>query len=234
MPDETATLLIGDQKVEYSIVWRSRSTRIRIAVYPNGNVVVRCPRQVRRTEVEAFVTKNRDWIRKSIASMKNEPSRLVVLQEGSLIPLFGKEYRVVVDGRGRGRIEGKKVHFSSAEIKQLSAKAVLFDFYERKLESYLQAKIAEKEKLTGLSAKSYRIRNYKSRWGSCSPEGVISFNLKLAAFPTDVVDYVIVHELCHLRHRSHSKRFWNLVSRYLDSDRMRAELRREARYNDFG
>ena len=220
--------------MDYTIVWSSRSTRIRIAVYPNGNVVVRCPRQVRRSEVEAFVTNNREWIRKSIRSMKSEPSRLVVLEEGALIPLFGREYLVVVDGRGHGKIEGRRVHFSSDEIEKRSARAVLFEFYERKLETYLHAKIAEKEKLTGLSAASYRIRDYKSRWGSCSPEGVISFNLKLAAFPADVVDYVIVHELCHLRHRSHSKRFWNLVSSYLDSDRMRAELRREARYNEFG
>lgn len=234
MPDVTATLLIGDEKVDYKIVWSSRSTRIRIAVYPNGNVVVRCPRQVKRTEVEAFVSKNREWIRKSIASMKSEPSRLVVLEDGALIPLFGREYRVVVDGRGHGKIEGKRVHFSSADVSERSARTVLFEFYEKKLESYLLPKIAEKEKLTGLSAKSYKIRDFKSRWGSCSPEGVISFNLKLAAFPTDVVDYVIVHELCHLRHRSHSKRFWNLVSRYLDSDRMRAQLRKEARYNDFG
>ena len=234
MPDETATLLIGDEKVDYTIAWSSRSTRIRIAVYPNGNVVVRCPRQVSRSEVEAFVTKNREWIRKSIGSMKSEPSRLLVIEDGALIPLFGREYRVVVDGRGHGKIEGKRVHFSADEIEKRSAWEILFEFYERKLQSYLLAKIAEKEKLTGLSAASYRIRNFKSRWGSCSPEGVISFNLKLAAFPSEVVDYVIVHELSQLRHRSHSRRIWNLVSRYLDSVMMRAELRREARYNDFG
>lgn len=234
MSNETATLLLGDARMDYSIVWSGRSTRIRIAVYPNGDVVVRCPRHVKKAEVEAFVAKNREWIRKSVASMKNQPSRLVVLADGALIPLFGREYKAIVDGRGNGKVEGKRIHFSSVELESRPAQSVLFEFYEEKLKSYLLEKISEKEKLTGLSAKSYRIKNFKSRWGSCSPEGVISFNLKLAAFPKEVVDYVIVHELCHLRHRSHSRRFWNLVSRYLDSDKMRAELRREARYNDFG
>lgn len=76
----------------------------------------------------------------------------------------------------------------------------------------------------GLSWKRVSIKNQKSRWGSCSKQGNINFNYKIATLPEKLVDYIIVHELCHLAELNHSRNFWNLVARtipdYLEAKRI--------------
>ena len=70
------------------------------------------------------------------------------------------------------------------------------------------------------------IKNHKSRWGSCSEKGNLNFNYKLVFLPADIVDYIIVHELCHLSEFNHSERFWNTVGRTIpDHKRRRKHLR---------
>jgi predicted metal-dependent hydrolase len=66
----------------------------------------------------------------------------------------------------------------------------------------------------GVEHRAIRIRDQRSLWGSCSPRGTLSFNWRLVLAPFEVLDYVVVHELCHLREPNHSRRFWQLVERH--------------------
>lgn len=76
----------------------------------------------------------------------------------------------------------------------------------------LVAMVADEEALElGVSYRRIQVRDQRTRWGSCSPRGTLSFNWRLALAPFDVLDYVVVHELCHLREPNHSRRFWSLV-----------------------
>lgn len=94
------------------------------------------------------------------------------------------------------------------------------------LEKYIRMKTEHYAEITGLSPARLRFRQVKSYWGSCSPGGVISFNHNLMYAPPRAVDYVIVHELCHLKYRGHGKRFWDLVTRYYpQANDMRRVLR---------
>jgi hypothetical protein len=79
----------------------------------------------------------------------------------------------------------------------------------------------------GFSYKKISIRNQKTRWGSCSQKGTLSYNYKIALLPEKHADYIIVHELCHLKEFNHSRRFWELVSKTIpDCKTLRKELRR--------
>ncbi len=226
----------GLERIEYRIARSARSRRIRIAVYPDARVVVRCPPGMSGRTIDRFVLDNEEWIRKNVTRMRREPVRRIALGSNATIPLFGRDREVILD-KGQGKVvsnDGNTLHFPATGSCERSSE-ILFDFYRVQLENYLAVRLAELEKLAHLSCTSYRVRAYKSRWGSCSPEGVISFNLKLAAFPTPVIDYVAVHELCHLRYRNHTERFWRLVGRYVgDVKGARAELRKLARYYSFG
>lgn len=83
--------------------------------------------------------------------------------------------------------------------------------------------------LYGLSYRAISIRAQKTRWGSCSHRGNLSFNYRIAILPQHLVDYIVVHEVCHLGQLNHSKRFWDLVARAIPSHKAdRAELRRIA------
>ncbi|MGJ8690884.1 MAG: M48 family metallopeptidase [Thalassotalea sp.] len=85
----------------------------------------------------------------------------------------------------------------------------------KKVEEYLAYKLDEFIALTGLVPVSYKVRLYKSRWGSCNSRQQLTFNALLALVPKAVFDYVIIHELCHLKFMNHSTKFWQLVAAHL-------------------
>ena len=98
---------------------------------------------------------------------------------------------------------------TAAEIKRLET---LERRYRKTARTKFEQRVAYYHKITGGHFTSITIRDQKSRWGSCSSSGTLSFNYRLIFAPAIVLDYVVVHELCHLTHMNHSKDFWNMVA----------------------
>jgi hypothetical protein len=89
-----------------------------------------------------------------------------------------------------------------------------------------RSKVAQWNKIYGFTYSRISIRNQKTRWGSCSKKGNLNFNYKIVHLPGDLVDYLVVHELCHLKEMNHSKNFWDLVGRTItEYKKLRRELR---------
>lgn len=94
---------------------------------------------------------------------------------------------------------------------------------ERQLELWLREKageviserVAEYSRIIGVSCNNIRIKDTKSRWGSCSSKGNLNFSWRIIMAPADVMDYIIIHELCHLIHMNHSKEYWAAVGQYM-------------------
>lgn len=97
---------------------------------------------------------------------------------------------------------------------------------QRILEKFVE-RVRYYEKLMGLYSRRITIKNQKTRWGSCSSKKNLNFNYKLAYMPQEVMDYVVVHELAHLRHMNHSREFWALVEQYLPDYRERRRWLKE-------
>ncbi len=104
-----------------------------------------------------------------------------------------------------------------AERRRLAA---LEKRYREAARTYFTARVAYYHTLTGGQYTSITIRDQKSRWGSCSSRGTLSFNYRLLFAPPRVLDYVVVHELCHLTHMDHSKNFWAMVERIMPDYRV--------------
>lgn len=96
--------------------------------------------------------------------------------------------------------------------------------YARKI---FEAKVAYFQQFTGGEYTSITIRDQKTRWGSCSGRGILSFNWRLILAPTEILDYVVVHELCHLTHMNHSKEFWGLVGSVIPDYKVRRKWLKE-------
>ena len=108
----------------------------------------------------------------------------------------------------------------------------IYNFWlKHKAKIYIPKRVKELSKLTGFNYNRVTIRSQKTRWGSCSASGSLSFNYRLLKFSEKVVDYVIVHELCHLKELNHSKRFWKLVEKFCPDYK---SLKRELRYLTLG
>lgn len=106
-------------------------------------------------------------------------------------------------------IKKRRISRSLAPLAKLSPD----DFYQKsiKLHDYIEPRIRTIANKIGVSYSRYEIKNVTSYWGNCNSKRVIHFNARLIDYPSEAIDYVIVHELCHLRHRGHGKRFWKLV-----------------------
>ncbi len=101
------------------------------------------------------------------------------------------------------------IYLTEAETRRLEA---LEKRYRNAARAQLEARTAYYQKITGGHYTSITIRDQKTRWGSCSSRGTLSFNYRLIFAPAKVLDYVVVHELCHLTHMNHSKDFWDMVA----------------------
>ena len=98
---------------------------------------------------------------------------------------------------------------------------------KHKAKIYLPGRIKELSEQTSFSYNKITIRSQKTRWGSCSTSGKLSFNYRLMRFRKEIIDYVIIHELCHLKEMNHSKRFWKFVGKFChDYRKLKTELRK--------
>ena len=116
----------------------------------------------------------------------------------------------------RDQLEKKAAHPQPDEAEEARLRTLAREILPGRLEYY--------SALTGLKPKSMKISSAKTRFGSCSSRGSICFSWRLMAYPPAAVDYVVLHELCHLRHLNHSRDFYALVERYMPDWKQRREL----------
>ncbi len=116
------------------------------------------------------------------------------------------------------------IYLTPAESKRLDA---LEKRYRKLARTQLESRVAHFHPITGGHFTSVTIRDQKTRWGSCSSRGTLSFNYRLIFAPPCILDYVVVHELCHLTHLNHSKDFWQLVESVMPDYKIHKKWLRE-------
>ena len=173
-----------------------------------------------------FLHRHRVWAERKISELRGRlverPPAPSLLEPGATVPFQGREVPLVI-GEAAGRraridYDGSfqiSLPKGSPEQSELWAKSALFAWIKDWLQGEAARLIARHAVRFGLYPRELRIKQMKSRWGSCGPRNDINLNWLLAFAPPSVLEYVIVHELCHIRYRDHSAQFWNLVSAHL-------------------
>jgi predicted metal-dependent hydrolase len=187
-----------------------RARRYIIRVRRDGSLRVTIPRGGSRREAESFLARHRPWA---------ELERLRVLAcrapatwaPGDRILLRGQPVRLELerDGNGRWLLVGSERHPLTDVPTDLRPAVEACLRTVARLE--LIPRLRELAGVHGLTVTKVTIRNQQSRWGSCSPTGAIALNFRLVQAPASVRDYVLIHELMHLKQQNHSRRFWRLV-----------------------
>lgn len=214
----------GDAVIHFRIDRATRaSPRIRVHVEPDRQVIVQALGDVSDSAVDEVVRRRARWIHAHLQAINLRKSQLSHRDwvSGESHRYLGRRYmlKVCVDPK-----EVERVNLTRGQIRvsvqvadRERVRSLVQDWYRERAGAWLRDRVAE---LAGRlpwvrRAPTVAIRQMKSRWGSCSPAGRLTLNPVLIRAPREAVDYVIIHELCHLRHHNHSKAFYTLLGRYV-------------------
>jgi predicted metal-dependent hydrolase len=203
--------------MEYVLKRYRRSRNIRIRVEPDGTVRVSAPMRALKGQIEQFVKASNDWIIRQQQRGKLKKELFPALDwERNQVSYKGKLYPFRL---GNNRAEKITISDGVVWIQPVTGlekdvSKTLLRWLKQESERYISDSVKVWSTAMGLTYKRVRFRQQKSRWGSCSSEGGLSFNWRLIHFAPEVIDYVVIHELAHLKHHNHSKQFWDLVKEH--------------------
>lgn len=218
----------GSSNIEYHVTFENRKT-LGIKVYPDCTVIVTAPKGSDMTKVAAIIRQRAPWILKQLNEFLSyhplTPPRNYLNGETHLY--LGRQYRLRSDRLGTAVKLGRgKIIVGT---KNRSAKASLNKWYRERALEYFGAVLQQQvPRFNAYKIKmpTLKVRAMRTRWGSCTPDGCIMLNPELVKAPKICIEYVIIHELCHLVHHNHTKKFYALQRRMMP-DWERAKVRLE-------
>lgn len=206
---------------------RRKTVAIKVS---RGEVFVYAPKSVCKSFLYEWLETKKAWVEDKIRQTKHSVPQANHENPAESM-LFGKRYKIAFDAVVASY---QVVESEGLILVNSKSPALVLQTLEQIRTTYLQAFLDKRLKywqsLMMEEVSSVKIRFYKSRWGSCDNKGRLTFNTRLAALPTYLIDYVIVHELAHRKHLNHSAQFWNLVGEfYPDYQLARKEIKQYAK-----
>jgi predicted metal-dependent hydrolase len=195
---------------------RTRRRTVAIIVERDGRLTVRAPLRMPAAQIDEFVRSHAAWIVRTRARLRLHPAPPPRrYAEGESFLYLGKEYplRLVAPQRPALTFDGRTFRLSRRA--QGRAQAAFVRWYKARALDLLTRRVAAIATRHGFEYGRIRITSARTRWGSCSSSGTLSFTYRLVMAPVEVIDYVVLHELVHTRIRNHSKSFWAAVAALL-------------------
>jgi len=188
-----------------------RAQNYRLTLRRDGTAVATIPARGTEREAWRFVDQHREWLERARERQRHRPRAAEIWTVGTRILWRGEMSEVRVAARG-----DKPQVCLAADTFRVPAlegdlRPTLEAHFARRARIELPARTWELSAVTGVEVKQVTVRNQRSRWGSCSANGTISLNWRLVQTPEAIRDYIIYHELMHLREMNHSERFWARV-----------------------
>lgn len=202
----------SSEDIKIDKVIRSKRKTVSLEVRQDGKLVVRAPHLVPRSQIDSFIRSKEGWIRKKqeLVAVHSQEAPVKRFVDGEKFWYLGNVYLLeLVNGQKESLIFREK--FYLAEKYQESGKLVFENWYKKKAAQTIIPQVKMRADQNGFSYTRVRITGAKTRWGSCGPKGSLNFTWRLVMAPMEVIDYVVVHELVHLKIRNHSKVYWDEV-----------------------
>ena len=230
---ETSTVTWGGTHLQYAIRRSARRKKtVAVTVDPAGSVLVVAPEHLAIARLDAIVLRKAEWIarrlrRAEVHGSTPAPREFV---SGESVLYLGRHYRLKVhpDDAGEAKLRGGWLHVPAPAGAQQTAhvRAALVSWLRRHAAERLPERVEAWRARAGVPPPRVVVADQRKRWGSCDHRGTIRLNWRIVQAPMRLVDYVVVHELVHLRHRGHGRDYWQAVGRVMpDYERRREELR---------
>jgi len=213
--------------LSYQVIRSNKRKTVGLQV-KHGKIIIRAPKYICEQDIAKIVAAKSLWLQKKVAEQNNNPpikndfyrenSQLLINGELKTLHInYALFTDVIIEDNKISVTLTNRVKAKIADNQELHDKHVkqnLETWLKRQTLSYIDHTLSYYAETIGVLPKSFKVRLYKSRWGSCNSRDELSFSSLLAMTPNWIIDYVIVHELCHLQHMNHSTEFWQLVKQY--------------------
>ncbi len=204
------SILINQSQIPYQIRFSKKAKYLQLRINHSSSLELVIPKRYSLKDGEKFINDKIDWIKKY-------SSKLIQKEEKYFF--FGEEIKIQQNydlfvKRPLIKYESKVLQIKIPNGSNYELNELYLAFLKRQAKKYLVERVNYLASKFNFKINKISIRGQRTRWGSCSSGGKLSFNFKLMKFRKEVIDYVIIHELCHLREMNHSKKFWKLVESY--------------------
>ena len=208
-----------DKKIEINII-KSNIKNVYIQI-KNNKIIVKSPKRLSEKKIMEIVNQKKEWIYEKITKLeKNE------IKEGSIVYVLGKPYILniyyeqtinstikILEGKLQVILPQNREYKENTEI----INELISKLYEKIADKEVPMAMALVTRFVGIKPNKYRIKKLKSAWGTCTSNKNITINSELMKFDREVIQYVVLHEICHLKYMNHSSEFWNMVEKYMSN-----------------
>ncbi|TKT82763.1 M48 family metallopeptidase [Aquamicrobium sp. LC103] len=226
-PPQERMHMVADRALPLRIVENDRAKRLTLRIDAGGRGLrVTVPPGLANGEVDRFLERHRGWLETRLAKVPDRPQ----VRPGIRIPLRGIPHLIVHEPGTRGtvslgEVDGKPALIVHGDRRHLPRR--IADFLKREARQEIEALVAKHTAAIGRRAKAVRFKDTSSRWGSCTSDGALSFSWRIMMAPRPVIDYLVAHEVAHLREMNHGPGFWKLCKELCpDTERCKAWLKR--------
>lgn len=206
------SVAVSGRTLPLEIKEHPRARRITLRIEPGGrSLKLTVPRGLPAREIDAFMLRQQGWLMTRLARYPDEGG----LRDGGMIAIRGVDHRIVASGRLRSLTralerDGEAVLEVGGAPEHLGRR--IADYLKREARRDLEAAVARHTAAIGRRAASIRLKDTRSRWGSCSSDGNLAFSWRIAMAPPPVIDYLAAHEVAHLVEMNHGPQFWALCA----------------------
>ncbi len=213
------TIQFGSKEIEYQIAFVDRKS-LGITVTPDMEVLVKAPKDTEIAKIRSKIRKRAPWIIKQFSHFLTFHPKLVKRRyiSGETHLYLGRQYLLKVTLSDENKVKYKGRYLEVFTDDKAKAKNLLLQWYRaRATIKFLEVSqpLIQKFKQYGVAPSSIQLRDMPTRWGSCTPQGKIILNPELIKAPKACIEYVIVHELCHLLHPNHTQSFFDLQTKVM-------------------
>lgn len=196
---------------------RSKRKTIALEISPDAKLIVRAPLFTSNRTINRIIIQKKSWIIKKQKEAKNKRLKLSRKKyvDGERFPLMGNDYPLHILDQLEVPLKFQGSQFLIKQTMVRAAEKIFVNWYKKQAIRIFYSRVSWYAPIAGVRPDSIKLSNARKRWGSCSARGNIRLNWRLVMAPKEIIDYVIVHELIHIRERNHSKKFWEEVKKIL-------------------
>ena len=197
--------------MEYILI-RSKRKTLSIQISKEAEIMVKAPLYLSKHIIEEFINSKKNWIieKQSMIKSFNDKKSRFSLNYGDKVLFRGKEYTIRCDYKNKIYFEDDSLYLPST-LKESDIKLFIIKLYKLLAKKLLNERVYHYKNMMNVSPISVKINSASTRWGSCSYKGSLNFSWKIVFAKDELIDYIVVHELAHIKEHNHSKYFWDEV-----------------------